>query len=80
MPSKKATLAGVLGIVVALLVAPGFLVTSGAPLDASTCTAPAWSATAIYTVGNQVLYSGNLYQAKWWTQGDNPSLSGQWDV
>jgi chitodextrinase len=27
-----------------------------------------------------VLYEGQLYEAKWWTQGENPSESGHWDV
>jgi outer membrane biosynthesis protein TonB len=46
---------------------------------AAACEAP-WSASAVYTAGNRVSYNGHSYQAKWWTQGDNPSLSGQWDV
>src|SRR5712692_5641518 len=47
---------------------------------AASCTAPAWGSTTVYTVGQQVSYNGVIYQAKWWTQGDNPSQSGQWDV
>ena len=37
---------------------------------------PAWSATAVYTQGQQVSYNGVIYEAKWWTQGDRPDLSG----
>ncbi|RBL93393.1 glycosyl hydrolase family 18 protein [Chitinophaga flava] len=33
---------------------------------------PAWSATAVYNGGAQVVYNGNVYSAKWWTQGDQP--------
>ncbi|PAE94062.1 5'-nucleotidase C-terminal domain-containing protein [Shouchella clausii] len=39
-----------------------------------------WNATTIYVAGDRVLYEGRLYEAKWWTQGENPSESGQWDV
>ncbi|OBZ09766.1 chitinase [Bacillus sp. FJAT-27264] len=38
--------------------------------------AAAWSATAIYTQGQRASYNGSLYEAKWWTQGDRPDLSG----
>ncbi|WP_240966082.1 glycosyl hydrolase family 18 protein [Pseudoflavitalea sp. G-6-1-2] len=40
------------------------------------CTGiPTWSATQVYTGGNQVVYNNKLYQAKWWTQGDQPDLN-----
>ncbi len=45
-----------------------------------TCTTPAWNSTAVYTAGNRASRNGNVYEAKWWTQGDDPLLSGQWDV
>lgn len=32
----------------------------------------AWSATAVYTNGNQVVYNGKLYTAQWWTQNEQP--------
>src|SRR4051794_16326977 len=52
--------------------------TTGNP---GTCTAPAWSATAVYTAGNQVSQNGHKYTAKWWTQNESPAThSGQWDV
>ena len=45
------------------------------------CTVPAWSATAVYTSGNQVSQNGHIYTAKWWTQNESPAThSGQWDV
>jgi len=44
------------------------------------CTGPAWSATTVYTVGNVVTYANHSYTAKWWTQGEVPTASGQWDV
>lgn len=37
-----------------------------------------WNASAVYNGGDQVQHSGVKYQAKWWTQGDNPAQSGQW--
>ncbi|HEU0307461.1 MAG TPA: Ig-like domain-containing protein, partial [Lysobacter sp.] len=39
---------------------------------------PAWSATTVYTGGQRVTYGGRNYEAKWWTQGDNPAQSGEW--
>ncbi|MCU7728004.1 chitinase [Actinoplanes sp. KI2] len=52
--------------------------TTGNP---GTCTIPAWSATAVYTAGNQVSQNGHKYTAKWWTQNESPAThSGQWDV
>lgn len=44
------------------------------------CQEPAWSATAVYTAGARVSYNGKVYEAKWWTQGEQPDLSGQWGV
>lgn len=41
---------------------------------------PSWIATSIYTKGNQVIYEDVLYEAKWWTRGEIPSQSGEWDV
>jgi chitinase len=36
----------------------------------------AYSATAVYTNGMQVVYNNQLWQAKWWTQGEAPSTGG----
>ncbi len=33
----------------------------------------AWSSTAVYTGGNGVSHNGVKYEAKWWTQGQNPA-------
>ena len=46
----------------------------------SCASLPTWNSSSVYTGGNQVQLSGTKYQAKWWTQGDNPSQSGQWGV
>ena len=46
-----------------------------------TCSVAAWSATAVYTAGNQASQNGHIYTAKWWTQNESPAThSGQWDV
>ncbi len=54
---------------------------------AKTVTAPppgtcdnAWDAGTVYTGGNQVGHAGKLWEAKWWTRGEDPSKSGQWGV
>ncbi|XZG71918.1 carbohydrate-binding protein [Chitinibacteraceae bacterium HSL-7] len=42
-----------------------------------TCYA-AWSAATVYTGGQRVTFNGINYEARWWTQGDDPSKSGDW--
>ncbi|MDD1794861.1 DUF5011 domain-containing protein [Enterovibrio sp. ZSDZ42] len=37
-----------------------------------------WNATAVYGGGDQVTINGVTYQAKYWTQGDDPTASGEW--
>ncbi|AJI75524.1 carbohydrate binding domain protein [Francisella philomiragia subsp. philomiragia ATCC 25015] len=44
-----------------------------------------WDANTVYNPSDkskpsQAIYNGNLYTAKWWTRGENPSQSGQWGV
>ena len=41
---------------------------------------PQWNKDTIYTGGNRVIYNGKVYQAKWWTLGENPETCGQWGV
>lgn len=36
-------------------------------------TYPAWEDDVVYTKGERVLYDGQAFAAKWWTQGDNPT-------
>ncbi len=40
----------------------------------------AWSATATYTNGDLVSYEGAVYQARWWSKGDEPGAvtTGPW--
>ncbi|RAH25214.1 chitinase, partial [Vibrio vulnificus] len=39
-----------------------------------------WSASKVYVAGDQVTYKGATYKAKWWTQGNDPSLGGPWEL
>ncbi|GLS03185.1 hypothetical protein GCM10007860_03280 [Chitiniphilus shinanonensis] len=50
------------------------------PGGGGTCGYAAWNAGAAYTGGQRVSYNGTAYEAKWWTQGENPAQSGQWGV
>lgn len=40
----------------------------------------AWDASTIYTGGDLVSQAGKVWEAKWWTKGDEPSTSGKWGV
>ncbi|WP_305404403.1 glycosyl hydrolase family 18 protein [Photobacterium leiognathi] len=40
----------------------------------------AWDATTIYTGGDQATKDGKVWEAKWWTRGEDPAKSGQWGV
>ena len=66
-----------LGIVAVFL---WLLCTSLAMAQAQPCPYPAWSNTAIYTNGNRVTYQSAAYEAKWWTQNEIPTQSGEWGV
>ncbi len=45
------------------------------------CTAPAWTASAIYNTGERSSANGNVYEARWWTQGNNPAAGAdEWYV
>ncbi|MFC9326738.1 glycosyl hydrolase family 18 protein [Kitasatospora sp. NPDC057015] len=55
-------------------VSPTATATSGA------CTAPSWSASAVYATPTKVSWKGHYYTNKWWTTNEDPSLSGQWGV
>ena len=39
-----------------------------------------WDRNTVYVKGDQAIYNGELYTAKWWTKGDNPRKSGKWGV
>ncbi|MEZ8435397.1 glycosyl hydrolase family 18 protein [Vibrio splendidus] len=44
-----------------------------------TCT-NAWDSSAVYTGGDQVTQGGKIWEAKWWTTGEDPTTTGQWGV
>jgi hypothetical protein len=48
--------------------------------SAATACAPAWSSSAIYTKDMSASYQSKNYTAKWWTQNEVPTASGQWGV
>jgi len=37
-----------------------------------------WNSSSVYVGGDEVMYNGVRYRAKWWTQGDNPETQGPW--
>lgn len=39
-----------------------------------------WQAAAVYNSGDKVTYQGNKYQAKWWTQGNEPGVADVWKL
>ena len=47
--------------------------------DGGTCT-NAWDSSAVYTGGDQVTQAGKVWEAKWWTTGEDPTTTGQWGV
>ena len=47
---------------------------------ANNCTVAVWNSTSAYTVGYRVSKSGTVYEAKWWTQNEDPAThSGLYD-
>lgn len=40
--------------------------------DPSTSPYPVWNKSARYVSGDRTVWHGNVYEAKWWTQGDSP--------
>jgi signal peptidase I len=38
---------------------------------------PAWDSSSIYVKGDKVVYNGKIYEALWWTQGENPEAKGE---
>jgi chitinase len=48
------------------------------PPTGGSCTAAAWSASAVYTGGNLVSYNGHTWKAQWWTQGETPGQASVW--
>ncbi|HSC80362.1 MAG TPA: carbohydrate-binding protein, partial [Chitinolyticbacter sp.] len=57
---------------------PSPLTPSPTPTPPGTAVAPAWSASQIYTSGLRVCHLGELYEAKWWVQGEVPDIKNPW--
>ncbi|UHA73377.1 glycoside hydrolase family 19 protein [Paenibacillus sp. 481] len=51
------------------------LVAPSEPFAVTQATAPAWDQNKAYSTGDKVTYNGKVYEAKWWTQGENPESS-----
>lgn len=41
---------------------------------------PVWNASVAYVGGSRVSYNGKIYEAAWWTQGDNPESGSPWKL
>jgi chitin-binding protein len=59
------------------------VVSSSSSDGSNTCAAlPDWNSSSVYTSPQQVRHSGKRYQAKWWTQNNNPAtnsdVNGVW--
>ncbi|MDH2888530.1 MULTISPECIES: lytic polysaccharide monooxygenase [Bacillus cereus group] len=39
-----------------------------------------WEQQKVYQAGNRVLFNGYEYEAKWWTQGNQPDISDAWKL
>ncbi|WP_319803640.1 immunoglobulin-like domain-containing protein [Shewanella subflava] len=39
-----------------------------------------WSATQVYTGGEQVTHGDKIWQASWWTRAEEPGTTGEWGV
>ncbi|MDO3381472.1 lytic polysaccharide monooxygenase [Gilvimarinus algae] len=55
---------------------------SSSSTDGGLCSStPEWTASAVYTAGDQAKFNNALYEAQWWTQNQNPAdNAGQWQV
>ncbi|WP_280698710.1 hypothetical protein [Kitasatospora sp. GP82] len=55
---------------------------SSSPSTPASCTgAPSWAATTAYaTTGTKVSWKGHYYTNRWWSQGEDPTTTGQWGV
>ncbi|HVV17933.1 MAG TPA: glycoside hydrolase family 19 protein, partial [Pseudonocardiaceae bacterium] len=74
--SFRTALAGLAAVAVAATLG---VVLPAAPASADPACAATWSASQVYTAGMTASLNGHNYQAKWWTQGEQPpGTSGVW--
>ena len=54
----------------------------GAAIAAENCdNIDPWAASDVYVAADQVVHSSNLYEAKWWTRGADPTQApNEWYV
>ena len=48
------------------------------PVKADAATYPQWSPTQVYLGGDKVTWNGINWEARWWTQGEEPGKSEVW--
>jgi predicted chitinase len=74
--SIRTFLAGLTAIAAAAAIS---LIIPAASASADSACAGAWNATQVYTGGMAASFNGHNYEAKWWTQGEQPpGTSGVW--
>lgn len=74
--SVRLALAGLVSIALAAALSVVLPATSA---SADPTCAAAWSASQVYTGGMTASFDGHNYEAKWWTQGEQPpGTSGVW--
>ncbi|WP_197053812.1 carbohydrate-binding protein [Chitinibacter sp. ZOR0017] len=70
-------------LVFALLTSAGLVLnpaqaTTPTPSPTATPSYPSWDSAAVYNGGQRVIYNSQIYEARWWTQGNNPAEAGEW--
>lgn len=61
--------------------APGVTPTASAnPGNPAACGLAPWAAANVYASGEKVSRDGRNWEARWWTQGDQPGTTDQWGV
>jgi chitodextrinase len=51
---------------------------SGIASAANCSGVPTWRSGVAYSGGDQIIYDGSLWEAKWWTRGTEPGSGGAW--
>lgn len=47
--------------------------------DGGSTGLPEWNSNETYTGGQQVVYNGKVYEAKWWSKGTAPDQASSWE-
>jgi chitinase len=51
-------------------------VDGGGPVDSAY---PAWCPNTVYWENDRVTFEGRIWRARWWTQGNRPDISAEWE-